>query len=178
MNNHVSIIAQAGGLFAVFAFIHFFVDWVFQSHAEAMVKHNHADVRAKHCIIYTIGFIPLIYFLHYTYWECIAALNILFWRNIFIYNPYDYCRITYNGFGRYTFFRNASINMINKEMFVQGKLVNVGIEHLGVVNGKVVYCSDNYLTLSTRLSSKYYISIEKIISFWCDDDKPEDIQWK
>ena len=36
----VLTIALMGGLFAVLAFIHFFVDWIFQSHAEAMVKHN------------------------------------------------------------------------------------------------------------------------------------------
>jgi hypothetical protein len=49
-----------GGLFAILTFIHFFVDWIFQSHSEAMVKHNNPKVRAKHCAIYTAGFTPLL----------------------------------------------------------------------------------------------------------------------
>jgi hypothetical protein len=55
-------LALAGGLFSILSFIHFFVDWVFQSHAEAMVKHNNAKIRAKHCAIYTIGFLPILFF--------------------------------------------------------------------------------------------------------------------
>lgn len=77
----ITKIALGGGLFAIFAFIHFFVDWIFQSHSEAMVKHNNANIRAKHCLIYTIGFVPLMCFLHYSYWEWFAALNILFWSH-------------------------------------------------------------------------------------------------
>lgn len=51
--------ALAGGLFALFTFVHFVVDWLFQSHSEAMVKHNNSKVRAKHCYLYTLPFIPL-----------------------------------------------------------------------------------------------------------------------
>jgi hypothetical protein len=79
--NIIVQIALAGGLFAVFAFIHFFVDWVFQSHAEAMVKHNNPKVRAKHCLIYTAGFIPLMYFLNFNWWQWLVGLNILFWSH-------------------------------------------------------------------------------------------------
>jgi hypothetical protein len=77
----ITKIALAGGLFAIMAFIHFFVDWIFQSHSEAMIKHNHPWVRAKHCFIYTIGFIPLMCFLKYSFWEWLIALNILFWSH-------------------------------------------------------------------------------------------------
>jgi hypothetical protein len=56
----VVLLALAGGLFAILTFIHFFVDWIFQSHAEAMVKHNNPKIRAKHCAIYTAGFVPLL----------------------------------------------------------------------------------------------------------------------
>lgn len=56
----VVLLALAGGLFAILTFIHFFVDWLFQSHAEAMVKHNNPKIRAKHCAIYTLGFVPLL----------------------------------------------------------------------------------------------------------------------
>lgn len=74
-------LALLGGLFAVLGFIHFFVDWVFQSHAEAMVKHNNPKVRAKHCLIYTAGFIPLLAFCHLSILEWVLSLNILFWSH-------------------------------------------------------------------------------------------------
>lgn len=76
-------IALGGGLFAVFALVHFVVDWVFQSHAEAMVKHNNPFVRAKHCLIYTAGFTPLLYLLGFSAWEWFFGLNILFWSHFF-----------------------------------------------------------------------------------------------
>lgn len=74
-------IALMGGLFAVLGFIHFFVDWIFQSHAEAMVKHNNPKIRAKHCLIYTAGFVPLFCFCHFAWWEWLIALNVLFWSH-------------------------------------------------------------------------------------------------
>lgn len=77
----VTTVAIAGGLFVVFGFIHFFVDWVFQSHAEAMVKHNNPKVRAKHCAIYTAGFIPLMWVLGFNFWDWVIGLNILFWSH-------------------------------------------------------------------------------------------------
>lgn len=71
-------LALAGGLFSILVFIHFFVDWVFQSHAEAMVKHNNPWIRAKHCAIYTLGFIPIMYVCHFTLLEYILSSSILF----------------------------------------------------------------------------------------------------
>lgn len=74
-------IALAGGIFAFLTFVHFIVDWIFQTHSEAMVKHNNAKIRAKHCLIYTTGFIPLMYMLAFTPWEWFISLNILFWSH-------------------------------------------------------------------------------------------------
>ncbi len=74
-------IALMGGIFAVLTFIHFFVDWIFQSHAEAMVKHNNPKIRAKHCLIYTAGFVPLFIFCHFSLLEWLVALNLLFWSH-------------------------------------------------------------------------------------------------
>lgn len=73
-----------GSLFSVFVFVHFFVDWVFQSHKEALCKHNNAKVRAKHCLIYSSGFVPLFYVLNYSLYECIIAFNILFWSHFYL----------------------------------------------------------------------------------------------
>ena len=74
-------IALMGGVLSILVFIHFFVDWIFQSHAEAMVKHNNPKIRAKHCAIYTAGFIPLFLFCHFSWLEWLVALNILFWSH-------------------------------------------------------------------------------------------------
>lgn len=81
MNNTVHQLALAGGLFAIFAFVHFLVDWIFQTHSEAMVKHNQPKVRAKHCAIYTLGFFPLMWLLNFEAWEWILGINILFWSH-------------------------------------------------------------------------------------------------
>lgn len=83
----VNKVAMAGGLFACYAFIHFFVDWIFQSHSEAMVKHNNPKVRAKHCLIYTIGFMPLFFILDFQLWQWLVGINILFWSH-FIEDTY------------------------------------------------------------------------------------------
>lgn len=77
-------IALMGGLLAVLSFIHFFVDWIFQSHAEAMVKHNNPKIRAKHCLIYTVGFIPLFLFCQFSLVEWLIALSILFWSHFYL----------------------------------------------------------------------------------------------
>lgn len=74
-------IALLGGLLSVLVFIHFFVDWIFQSHSEAMVKHNNPKIRAKHCLIYTTGFVPLFLIADFSMWEWLFALNLLFWSH-------------------------------------------------------------------------------------------------
>jgi hypothetical protein len=61
--SHTDYIARFGGVLCVFIFVHFFIDWIFQTHAEAMVKHNNLPVRAKHCAIYTAPFIPLLWWM-------------------------------------------------------------------------------------------------------------------
>jgi hypothetical protein len=69
------MLALAGGLFAILTFIHFVVDWIFQTHAEAMVKHNNAKVRARHCAIYTLGFVPLL--LAFTWFSVLTPLELV-----------------------------------------------------------------------------------------------------
>lgn len=56
-------IGTAGGLFALFTFNHFLVDWVFQTHDEAMKKSTSWLWRARHCLVYTVGFLPLLWLL-------------------------------------------------------------------------------------------------------------------
>lgn len=79
--NPVIKVAIAGGIIAVLALIHNVVDVIFQNHAEAMVKHNNPKVRAKHCLIYTLGFVPLMWYFDFTFWEWMVGLNTLFWSH-------------------------------------------------------------------------------------------------
>jgi hypothetical protein len=79
--NVLLAMALSGGLFAVFTFIHFFVDWICQTHAEAMAKHNNPWVRARHCLIYTLGFVPSMYVLGFDFWSWVIGLNVLFWSH-------------------------------------------------------------------------------------------------
>ena len=74
-------LALTGGLLAILVFVHFFVDWIFQSHAEAMVKHNTPKIRAKHCLIYALGFAPLMWLFNFTPLEWFFGLNLLFWSH-------------------------------------------------------------------------------------------------
>jgi hypothetical protein len=83
-NRIVILLALAGGLFAVLTFIHFFVDWIFQSHSEAMVKHNNPNIRAKHCLIYTLGFLPFMWLCEFTFWEYVISTNVLFWSHFYL----------------------------------------------------------------------------------------------
>lgn len=64
--------------------------------------------------------------------------------------------------------------MFNKEMFGsrKDKMINVFTVGGGSYRGIVVECSDRFLTLSDRWSSKHFIALDHIQSFWCDDDKP------
>lgn len=93
MNAALTTVCMSGGLFAILIFIHFFVDFVCQTHFEAMNKHNRPKIRAEHCFIYILGFFPAIYALFhldaYSLPECVLAFNILFWSHFYIdtYHP-------------------------------------------------------------------------------------------
>lgn len=85
MNPHLVTLCLGGGLFAIMVFIHAFTDFVCQTHYEAMNKHNNAKIRARHCLVYTVGFLPLLALLTFfgalTGWELFFAINILFWSH-------------------------------------------------------------------------------------------------
>jgi hypothetical protein len=84
MNDITLKVATAGGLFSAFALTHFFVDFVFQSHSEAMVKHINPHIRAKHCLIYTSAFIPWMYVLDFTFLEWYISLYVLFFSHFYL----------------------------------------------------------------------------------------------
>jgi hypothetical protein len=89
--NPIFYLANFGGILSILIFIHFFVDWIFQSHATAMAKHNRAVIRATHCLIYTCGFIPLLafsmFYAELQPFEFAACLLILFFSH-FIEDTY------------------------------------------------------------------------------------------
>ena len=79
--SNVDFMVRLGGCLAVLTSIHFAVDFIFQSHAEAMVKHNNPRVRAKHCLIYTLPFLPLLLWAGLPLWQIALCSQILFWSH-------------------------------------------------------------------------------------------------
>ncbi len=88
MNQHLITLCLGGGLFAILVFIHAFTDFVCQTHYEAMNKHNNAGIRAQHCLVYTIGFAPILGWLTYigalSALEMFASVNILYWSHFYL----------------------------------------------------------------------------------------------
>lgn len=74
----MSRFAAMGGVFAVLVFWHFFADWLFQTHVEAMAKAKDRRVRAMHCLVYAGLFVPLFAGLHMPLLGACYSLAILF----------------------------------------------------------------------------------------------------
>ncbi len=83
----IQTLANAGGLLFLLTFVHFVVDWLFQTHKEAMEKNNSPLIRARHCLIYTAGFIPIMLLMQLNFFEFYAGLLILFFSH-FIEDTY------------------------------------------------------------------------------------------
>lgn len=75
---NINQLGIVGGIFFILTFVHFFVDWIFQTHKEAMGKYHFTDIRIKHCLIYTAGFIPIFLLLKLNSSEICISLIILF----------------------------------------------------------------------------------------------------
>ncbi len=71
-------LSYAGGIFVWLALAHFLIDWVFQSHEEAMKKSSSALWRARHCFIYAGWFMPVLMLLGLQGWSLWAGWAILF----------------------------------------------------------------------------------------------------
>ncbi len=76
-------LANLGGIFALLVLNHFVVDWVFQTHTEAMKKSTSALWRARHCLVYATGFIPLLWLLGLSWGTLGASWGILFVSHFF-----------------------------------------------------------------------------------------------
>jgi hypothetical protein len=73
-----------GGLLTLLILIHASSDFVLQSHAEAMAKHNHPRVRAKHCGIYTASFLPFLIWCGLPLWQLALSIVILFGSHFYL----------------------------------------------------------------------------------------------
>ena len=69
------------------AFLHFIVDWGFQTHLEAMTKAINWKVRARHCTIYTIGMVSFLLTLDITPLDLGRSVLIL-WVSHFLIDTY------------------------------------------------------------------------------------------
>jgi hypothetical protein len=77
MNVEILKLSIVGGLFAVLTLVHFAVDWLTQSHGDAMKKSKDWVTRAKHCFIYTMPFYAVFYFINVPVsiaWICFLIL--------------------------------------------------------------------------------------------------------
>lgn len=83
----VEALSRIGGVFAVLAFAHFAVDWGLQSHQEAMKKSKNWRIRARHCLIYSLGFLPVFWLLDLSAAFSAVLFSIL-WVSHFIEDTY------------------------------------------------------------------------------------------
>lgn len=71
-------LSMVGGILFLLTIVHFFSDWIFQSHKEAMEKYKSSFIRARHCFVYTIIFIPFLFLLQLSFLEVCISSAILF----------------------------------------------------------------------------------------------------
>lgn len=55
----MELVAKIGGMLTALVFLHFAVDWLFQSDKEAVAKSKNWGIRLKHCLIYSTPFMLL-----------------------------------------------------------------------------------------------------------------------
>jgi len=81
------LIPHAGGWFALLVLLHFSVDWILQSHDEAMRKPREWRVRARHCLVYTVPFAAL---LSASSWHFpqVAAMSAVLFLSHFVEDTY------------------------------------------------------------------------------------------
>lgn len=133
-------LAQMGGVFALLVFCHFVVDWLFQSHDEAMKKSVDSFVRARHCLIYTFGFVPLLWALKLNLIELSASVVILFVSHFFE-DTYYPVMLWVKHVRRPPEFRDMTIEhfprtLTDKEAFIKwfstplGKIIGIVVDQL------------------------------------------------
>lgn len=74
-------LAKLGGLLCFLTFVHFASDWILQSHAEAMAKTKNWKVRARHCAIYTVSFLPVFWIVGLPSIPSLACAAVLFFSH-------------------------------------------------------------------------------------------------
>ena len=80
----INQLSSAGGIFFILTFVHFVMDWLFQSHHQAMNKHNDWRVRLPHCIVYHLGFFPFMLLFNFSPLEIIFSCLILILSHFFL----------------------------------------------------------------------------------------------
>lgn len=79
---------HAGSVFAILVFVHFAVDWLCQTNYEATHKAVNHKIRAKHCLVYAIGFLPVLLVAQgIALWEA-AACFVWLWLSHFCEDTY------------------------------------------------------------------------------------------
>jgi hypothetical protein len=74
----------AGGIYAFLGFVHFAVDFITQNQADAIAKHDHTMIRARHCLIYTLAFLPMFYLFGLSCIEWLIGIAVLFGSHFYL----------------------------------------------------------------------------------------------
>ncbi len=141
-----AIIHQAGGWLALLVLCHFAVDWIFQSHDEAMRKPREWAVRARHCAVYTSPFAVILCLSSWPFvWSAGAAalvyvshfvedtyLPVLWWAK-YVRRPPQMARRLIGEECTWNIVENGIVRGFRspKEMDVYGKLMMSGIDIRG-----------------------------------------------
>lgn len=83
-----SQVASLGGLLFMLAFLHFVVDWGFQTHLEAMTKAINWKVRARHCTVYTVGLVAFLLLALDIPWVDLGKSALILWVSHFLIDTY------------------------------------------------------------------------------------------
>lgn len=137
------MIAAFGGIFALLVFVHFVSDWLLQSHDEAMRKTSDALVRAEHCFIYSLSFVPFMNWFELTISEALISFALLFFSHFvedtyypvmlwakYVRRPPDFKMIVFNDEmtnGKQLSDRDAFIRWASEPL---GKIIAIVVDQL------------------------------------------------
>ena len=73
LHSLIDIFEDAGGMFALLMYVHFIADFLQQSSYNTDEKYTNHMALLKHSAIYSIQFLPFMFFLQFTSWEIVAG---------------------------------------------------------------------------------------------------------
>jgi hypothetical protein len=83
----IGFLSQLGGIMFLLMLLHFVADWMTQTEKIAVHKHDDWHVRSVHCTIYTLCFLPILFFM--PLYSVAAVMSFLtLWISHFVLDSY------------------------------------------------------------------------------------------